>query len=527
MLRVALSALLLIFVNGVGAAADVVIHRGNSAEPDTLDPQLALTWQDWNIVTDLFIGLTTLDAAGRTIPGVAESWSVSDDGLTYRFKLRDELRWSDGEPLQAEDFVFSLRRLLTPATAASRITEFYAIGNGEKINTGELAPERLAVAALDPRTLEINLSWPVPHLPDLLAWAPAAPVPSHVIDKHGAGWTQAGVMVSNGPYRLATWSPYEHVKLERNPYFFDDANVEVDAVFYYPSDDNATALKRFRAGEFDISYGIAPSQLRLARRVLPDAMVLFPRPVTMYWVFNLQRPPFDDIRVRQALSMAIDREALAKSMDSGEQPAYDLVAPGVTGYGEPQRPSWADLPMPQRRKRAIELLAQAGFGKENPLEFTARYDGGGSNKRLGVASAAMWSAIGVKAELLSTDTKVHFADMKAGDFDVAKMGLSGRSYSAETFLQVFEHTAPRMNPGRYRNTEVNRLMAEARRESSREARDGLLREASRLIAEDYPYVAMHYYVSRNLVQPNIRGYAANPYDVHPTRFLRVGSNPKP
>ena len=305
--------LMLVLCGPLGAVDEIAIHRGNSAEPDTLDPQLALTWQDWNIVTDLFVGLTTQDAAGNTIPGVAESWSQTDDGLTYRFRLRRGLRWSDGEPLQAKDFVFSLRRLLTPATAASRITEFYGIQNGEAINTGQLAAETLGVTALDELTLEIKLSWPIPHLPDLLAWAPAAPVPAHVIEKHGNGWTQAGVAVSNGPYRLAEWSPYEYVKLVRNPYFFDNANVEIDAVSYYPSDDGATALKRFRAGEFDVSYGISPSQLRLARRVFPESMIMFPRPVTMYWVFNLQRPPFDDLRVREALSMAIDRDALAKA----------------------------------------------------------------------------------------------------------------------------------------------------------------------------------------------------------------------
>jgi oligopeptide transport system substrate-binding protein len=513
--------LILVLSGSVAAAGEVAIHRGNSAEPDTLDPQLALTWQDWNIVSDLFVGLTTLDAAGNTVPGVAESWLKSDDGLTYRFKLRRGLRWSDGEPLRAKDFVFSLRRLLTPATAASRITEFYAIQNGEAINTGQLAPETLGVAALDELTLEIQLSWPIPHLPDLLAWAPAAPVPAHVIEAHGSRWTQAGVAVSNGPYQLADWSPYEYVKLVRNPYFFDNDNVEIDSVYYYPSDDGATALRRFRAGEFDISYGIAPSQLRLARQLFPESMIMFPRPVTMYWVFNLQRRPFDDVRVREALSMAIDRDALVKALNSGEQPAYDLVAHGIKGYGEPLRPSWAALPMQERRELAIKLLAEAGFTADNPLEFAARYDGGGSNKRLGVASAAMWRAIGVNAELLSTDSKVHFADMKAGNFDLAKMGLSGRNYSAETFLQVFEHTAPRMNPGRYRNAELNSLMAQARRESDQRVRDQLLKQASGLVLQDHPYVAMHYYVSRNLVQPYIKGYEANPYDVHPTRFLTV------
>ncbi len=518
MRALSLLAALWLAVGPVGADT-LVLRRGNSAEPDTLDPQLALTWQDWNIVTDLFVGLTTLDAGGATIPGMAESWQVSEDGLTYRFQLRSGLRWSDGHPLTAADFEYSLKRLLAPETAASRVSEFYAIENGAEINAGELAPETLGVTAVDELTLEMRLAWPVPHWASVLGWAPAAPVPAHVIAERGKSWTLSGV--SNGPYRLAEWRPYEHVRLTRNVEFYDAGSVQIDEVVYYPTDDGVTAFKRFRAGELDINYGIVPSQLKLARQSMAENIVMFARPVTMYLVFNLQKPPFDDLRVREALSMAIDRSVMAKVLGSGEQGAYELVAPGVADYGEPIQPHWASWTMEERRQRARDLLAQAGYDESSPLELTLRYDGSGSNKRLGLAAAGLWRGVGVEAALLSTDTKVHFADLKAGNFDVARIGLSGRSYSAETFLQVFEHDSPRMNPGRYRNPAFNALMAKARGEADGARRGQILRQASARLLSDHPFVPLHYYVSRNLVQTYVRGYEPNPYDVHPTRFITI------
>lgn len=503
-----------------GARADSVIHRGNGAEPDTLDPQLALTWQDWNILLDTFVGLTTLDAAGNTIEGLASSWTSSEDGRRYEFRLRPDVQWSDGTPITAQDFVYSFRRLLDPETAASRITEFYAFKNGEAINAGRMPATELGVWAPDPLTLVIELDWPVPHLPSLLAWGNAYPVPQHVIEESGREWTRMGV--SNGPYVLAEWSPYEHVHLVRNPRYFAADSVRIDEIYYYPTDDGVTSFKQFRAGQLDINYGIVPSQLPVAKRELPEEMVLFERPTTMYLVFNLQKAPFDDRRVRQALSMAVDRNVFAAVLGSGERGAYDLVAPGVIDYGPPLEPGWASWPLEKRRDEAVRLLRAAGFDKASaPLELTLRYDGSGSNKRLSLATAGMWRQIGVNTKLLSTDTKIHFADVKAGNFDVARIGLSGRTYSAETFLQIFEHESPRMNPGRFQNAAFNDLMAQARREPDQTERGRHLRAAGNLLLEEYPFVALYYYVSRNLVQQYVMGYEANPYDVHPTRFLSI------
>lgn len=504
---------------GPAEASGSVIHRGNGAEPDTLDPQLALTWQDWNILLDTFVGLTTLDASGGTIAGLASSWSASPDGLSYEFILKTGIQWSDGEPITAEDFVYSFRRLLDPETAASRITEFYAFKNGEAINAGRMPPDALGVRAAKPDTLVIELDWPVPHLPSLLAWGNAYPVPKHAIEQHGREWTRAGI--SNGPYVLSEWRPYEHVHLVRNPRYFDAESVAIDEVYYYPTDDGATSFKQFRAGQLDINYGIVPSQLPVAKRELAQEMVLFERPTTMYLVFNLKRPPFHDRRVRKALSMAVDRNVFGSVLGSGERGAYDLVAPGVVDYGPPLEPDWADWTLQERRARAVQLLREAGFDRGSPLELTLRYDGSGSNRRLSLATAGMWREIGVDTKLLSTDTKIHFADIKAGNFDVARIGLSGRTYSAETFLQVFEHESPRMNPGRFRSEPYNRLMAQARRETDAAARGGHLRAAGKLLLDEYPFVALYYYVSRNLVQQYVKGYSPNPYDVHPTRFLSI------
>jgi oligopeptide transport system substrate-binding protein len=501
---------------------EVVIHRGNSTEPDSIDPQLALSWQDWNIVTDLFVGLTTLDGPGNTIPGMAHSWSSSEDGLTWTFEIHEGLEWSDGTPLNAHDFVYSFRRLLDPETAASRISEYYAIENAQAINYGQASPDTLGVRAVDDTTLEISLAWPIPHLPQMLAWTTGAPVPRHVVEEHGQGWTAAGVMVSNGPYVLAEWEPYGHVKLVRNRRFFEADGVSIDTVYFYPADDGATNVRRIRSGELDTNYGIVPEQLELARRELKDEMRAFARPVTMFLAFNLQTAPFDDIRVRKALSMALDREIIVREvLKTGDIPAYDIVPPGIDNYGDPQQPEWAAWPMKQRRETAQALLAEAGFDRSNPLAFTLRYDGAGTNKRVCIVVAGMWRQVGVRASLQTTDTKVHFADLKAGNFDIGRLGISGKVYSAETVLQIFEDNQPRVNPGRYSNTQFTSLMNEARRSPDRTERGQLMRRASAIVMNDYAVAPMYYYVSRSLVQTYVKGWYANPYDVQPTRFMRI------
>src|SRR5262245_41228308 len=232
------------------SGSEVVLRRGNGAEPASLDPHFSIgTWED-NIISDLIVGLTTADAAGKAIPGAATSWETSPDGKTWTFHLRD-LQWSDGKPVTAGDFVYSWRRILDPKTAAPYASILYGFKNAQAIGSGKMKPEELGARAIDDKTLELQLENPAPYLPELLMHTTSYPVPQQLVEAKGRDWTKPGSYIANGPYTLAEWVPNDHITLVKNPKFYDAANVKIDRVVYYPIADPDAGLKRFRAGELD------------------------------------------------------------------------------------------------------------------------------------------------------------------------------------------------------------------------------------------------------------------------------------
>jgi oligopeptide transport system substrate-binding protein len=359
----------------------------------------------------MFVGLTTENPKAEPIPGVAESWEVSADGKTYTFKLR-ECSWSDGTPMTADDFVFSMQRILNPETAAEYASLLYIIEGAELVNKGEAKPESLAVTALDDRTLEIKLTGPAPYFLALLTHYTAYPVPRHVIEKVGKEWTKPENMVVNGPYKLVEWTPNTHVKLTRNDQYWDAASLALDNLTFYTQEDRAAVQKRFRAGEIDVAMDFASDQIDWLRKNLPEETRIAPYMGVYYYPINSSVEPFTDVRIRNALSMAINREAIVdKVLKTGELAAYSFVPPGVAYYDQPVEVDWKDVPFSERQATARALLAEAGYGPDNPLEFTLRYNTSENHKRIAVAVASMWKAIGVKAELFNSEVKVHYADL--------------------------------------------------------------------------------------------------------------------
>jgi oligopeptide transport system substrate-binding protein len=251
------------------ALAAGTLNRASSAEPNSLDPHIATGNTASYILYDLFMGLTTFDAAGKVAPGAAQSWTVSPDGLTYTFKLRPGLKWSDGAPLTSADFLYSVRRVVTPATASRFASFFYPVRNARKALKGEVPPEQVGLEAPDAATLVYRLEYPAPYFLQNLASNVASPVPRAQIEKLGRQWTRAGQMVSNGPFVLAEWTPNDHVTLVRNPKFFDAANVKLDRVLWYPTENQATSLKRYQAGELDILLNFPNDQLPALRKSIP------------------------------------------------------------------------------------------------------------------------------------------------------------------------------------------------------------------------------------------------------------------
>src|ERR1700722_2540330 len=296
--------------------AEMVYRRGAAGDVATFDPQKTGSVTEADLLGDLFEGLVTYDAAGKIVPGVAESGTISDDGLRYRFKLR-EAKWSNGDRVEAGDFLFSFRRLLDPATAAQYANLFYPIANAEKVNRGEASAETLGVRAIDAATLEITLAEPTPYFLELLAHQTAMPVEERNVMRYGENFTRAGNLASDGPYRLDYYFSNDHAVLVKNENFHDAAHVAIDRVIVLPIEDRAAALLRFQAGEID-SYPDAPTeQIGFIREKLKDAFRLSPSLGSYYFVFNTRKPPFDDPRVRRALSMAVDRDFLAEDIWGG------------------------------------------------------------------------------------------------------------------------------------------------------------------------------------------------------------------
>ena len=281
------------------AAGDRVLKLGNAGEPQTLDPQRYNLRLEETVLTDLFLGLTAMNAEGRIVPGAAQSWTVSDDGLVWTFVLRPDGRWSDGRPVTAADFVYSYRRLLDPATAASLAYFMYPLRNARAVNAGELPVERLGASAADDRTLILELDQPYPHLPERLLYPTGFPVPKHVIERVGDDWVRAEHWVSNGAYVLDEWRPQAYVALRANRHFFEPLAIE--RVSYYPLANEQNAYNRYRAGEVSAIGGFPGNELDHVRRTMSEHLRVSPLLSMIYLVFNTQRPPFDDARVAAGL----------------------------------------------------------------------------------------------------------------------------------------------------------------------------------------------------------------------------------
>ena len=517
----ALTAISAACLMGMAAhSAAETLHRGIGGEPGTLDPNLVSgNWEDM-VVGDLFMGLVTEGADGINIPGAAESWSLSDDGKVYTFKLRKEAKWSDGKPVTAADFVFGIQRILDPKTAAKYAYILYPIANAEGLNKGTMkGMDNLGVKAVDDYTLEMTLKAPTPYFIEQLNHYTSFPLPKHVVEKYGSEWVKPGKMVSNGAYKLTEWLPQTHIKADKNEFFFDAKNVSIDTVQYYPTEDRPAALKRFRAGELDMNYEFPIDQYKWLKENMKDQAIVAPQLGTYYYPINTRDEKFKDVRIRKALSMAINREIITdKVLKTGEVPAYSFVPPGV-GHYKIQEADFKSLSQKDRIKEAKKLMEAAGFSKSNPLTLQLRYNTHDAHKKIAVAVAAMWKQIYVKAELFNSEVAVHYADLKEGNFEIARAGWLGDYPDAQNFLSLLEATPN--NYGGYRNAEFQKLMDQAAVTLDGDARLGLMQKAERIAMDEYATIPIYYYVSTNLVANHVKGWQPNVIDVHRTRWMSL------
>lgn len=497
----------------------VTVHRGNGGEPDSLDPARAEGIQAFNVIADLYEGLLALGARGDIVPGVAASWEVSDDGLTYTFRLRDDARWSDGTPVTAQHFVAGMRRSLSPDTGSTYAALLYPIDNAEAVAQGRLPATALGVSAEDERTLVIRLHAPAPYLPTLLTMPTAMPF----LDDGGAErgrFADPARFVGNGPFLLAGWEPGSDIRLRKNPGYREAELVAIDEVRYYPITEPLTELNMYRAGELDITFAVPGSHVEQLRETHAGELRITPYLATYFLAFDLTEAPLDNVALRQALSMAIDREALVRVTGRGEQPAYGLVPGGIDGYA-PAHVGWRSLPPAERLAKARELYGQAGYSAAAPLQVTLLYDAADIHETIALAVSEMWRTnLGVEVQLDKREWK-YFLDTRdeRGDWQVMRFAWTGDFDHPAAFADIFRSSSPQNLPG-YASERYDALLAAAETSIDPDEQLRLYAEAEAVMLADAPIAPLYFYVSKHLVSPDVAGFEANVFDRHPSRYLQ-------
>lgn len=529
-LALALLASLVALAAGTGAAAPAapqVLRVAHAGDADSLDPQTAVSSTSLVILTDLFEGLYTLDRDGRAVLGAAESVRTLQDaqGPVLEFTLRPGLRWSDGAPLTAADFEYAFKRLADPATGGTLLASNLAlIRNGEAALAGRVAPAALGVRALDARRLRLELVRNVAWLPSVLAFPSFAPLPRHVLEKHGRAWTRSGNHVSNGAFRLVEWNAGNRVRAERNPHFHAAATVRLDAVEYLPSPDLNTGLQLFRSGQLDTVVNFPPQKLELIRSEMPGALHLAPSLGVTAYLFNFRRPVLRDPRVRRALALAIDRDVLTtRVLQTGDAPAWGLVPASLTGRLPALQPPLAT--QDARIAEARRLLADAGYSDANPLRFELLYHTSEEHRSVAVAAAAMWRAIGVRATLRNAERRVVEAATRSGDFDVARAALFSPYPDPNGLLAIFG-TGHAQNGGAYANPAYDAALAAAELELEPGPRRlAAQRRAEQQLIDDQALLPLYFMTSKRLVSPRVAGWSdRNLSALRPARYLAIDRN---
>lgn len=517
--RSLLIAALLIVSSPLFAAG--AFNRGNIGEPDSLDPHLTTSGYSGNVIFEMFTGLTTVDPQVNVIPGAAESWTISPDGKTYVFKMREGMVWSDGRPVTAADFEYAFRRTMDPTTASRAAPMFYMIENGREVNTGKLPPENLGVRAVDDRTFEVRLLHPTPYFLELVVHR-CFPVPRWAIEKHGREWTRPENVVVNGAFKLAEWVPNSRIRLFKNPTFFAAASVALDEVNIYVTEDQASAFKRYRAGELDTIANFPPSQLEWIKANMPEHLQMTQNLGLFYYTFNTRKPPFDDPRVRNALAMVLDRETMTeKIMRGGEEAAYSIVPKGARkGYVPPPSP-YGVMPLAARVAKAKALMAEAGFGPDKPIKFLFRYNTDDIQRRAALAAVQAWKQIGIEAELANSDLNTLNADLRNGDYQVARYQWFAEYADPTSFLYLLEGESLGDNHSKYNNPAFDAAMAKVHAEVDKARRDQLMAEAEAIILAESPITPINFYVSKRLNNPAVKGFDANPRGINISRWVRV------
>ncbi|MFM5161641.1 peptide ABC transporter substrate-binding protein [Aeromonas rivipollensis] len=496
-------------------SAQQTFVRNIGTEPASIDPQMVEESAGSDIVNDLFEGLYTLDGDGKLQAAGALGYELDDTGTIYTFKLRPDAKWSNGEPVTAADYVYGWQRAADPKNASNYawFIELTGVANASEVVQGKKSPDALGIKALDDHTLQVTLKAPVPFFLKTLSHYTTFPAPKATIEKFGHEWVKPGNIVSNGAFALKEWTPNERLIAERNPHYWDNEHTVLNKVIYLEIVSDTAAYNRYRASE--LHYTTYPlEQYQQIKRQSPDDLVSAPMLATYYYVFNTQRKPFDDVRVRKALSLAIDRDTITeKILGQGQLSAFSLTPPSVDGF-DLKRPASELMSKEARIKQAKALLAEAGYGPQNPLDVDILYNTNEGHKKIALAISSMWKHnLGVKAELNNMEWKTMVSALNEGDFGVSRYSWNGDYNDASTFLDIMTSSSS-ANSGKWFNKAYDALLAKAHDAKDPAERNRLYQQAEALIDEEAPIAPVYFYVKSRLLKPFVKGYPYhNPQDL--------------
>lgn len=483
-------------------------------EPASLDPIKSVGLTEAQVMRDLFEGLVNQDSDGQVIPGVAEHWQ-SEDNREWIFKLRPNARWSNGEPVTANDFVYSWQRLVDPKNTSpfAWFAALAGINHAQQIIDGQKNISELGVEALDDLTLKITLDKPVAYFPALTTNFSLFPVHQATVEHYGNDWIRVGNIIGNGAFQLHDRIVNEKIVLIPNPYYWDHKNTQITKVTFVPINHESQATNRYLAGDLDITESFPKQRYHKLMQEIPEQVFIPNQLGTYYYAFNTQRAPTNDARVRKALSMTIDRQIIAqKVLGTGEKPAWHFI-PDVTAGFTPQPGLYQRYSQQELDQQAQILLASAGYGPHHPLKLTLLYNSSENHQKIAIAVSSMWKKkLGVQVKLVNQEWKTYIDSRNSGNFDVIRASWVGDYNEASTFLSLLtsKHNG---NIPQFHHDEYDQLIESASKETDPKVRNDDYNQAEALIAEYAPIAPIYQYTNGRLIKPWLKGYPIqNPED---------------
>ena len=502
-----------------------IYHHGNGSEPQGIDPHIVTGVPEHHILISLCEGLTIPNpnptGSDGYIPGTAESWTISDDGKEYIFKLNKNAKWSNGDPVTADDFVWSWKRILTASLGSQYPDMLYYLVGAYEYHNGQIDNfDEVGVKALDTHTLKVNLKNPTPFFIGLLSHYSTWPVHKETVLKHGdiddrnGEWTRPGNFVCNGPFQLKTWELNNKIVVEKNPHYYDASMVRLNEIHYYPVSNVMTEDRMFRAGQLHLTSSMPTQKCPIYIEEKNPNLKIDPYMGTYFYRINTENETLSDVRVRKALAYSIDRQLLVdKVTQCGQIPAYSFTPPGSNGY----QPS---TEIPYDPVLAKQLLAEAGYSSDNPFpKLEILFNTNEGHRKVALAIQQMWqNELGIEVELVNQDWKVYLSREMVGDFQISRAGWIGDYEDPNTFLDLMRPNRGNNKTG-WENMEFDALVEEANTINDQEKRYELLNEAEKILIDNMPIIPLYTYVRVYQLSPDVKGFNPHILDHHHPKFI--------